>query len=106
MSLTRHEKAEGYLRDIPLDEDHAHIVIEYDHERVSFSELFETIEMTGTHVLETKELRAGRDRNRLILFKLDVQDVRDVMLSLSKHPLRNVTGYNSKTRNNLIRRDP
>ncbi len=104
MSLSRHEKADGNLRDIPLEEGYAHIVIEYDQERVSFSELFETIELTGTHVLETKELRAGPDQNRSILFKLDVQDVRDVMLSLSRHPLMNVTGYNSITTNNPIRR--
>lgn len=104
MSSTLPETPDGYLRDIHLDEGYAHIVIEYDQERVSFSELLETIEMTGTQVLETKELRPGPDQNRSILFKLDIQDVRDVMLSLSKHPLMNVTGYNSKTNMNSIRR--
>lgn len=106
MSSTLPETPDGYLRNIPLDEGYAYIVIEYDRERVSFSELFETIKMTGTQILETKELRAGTDRNRSILFKLDIQDVRDVMLSLSKHPLMNVTGYNSKTNINSIRRSP
>ena len=43
----------------------------------SFPKLLETIEMTGTQVLETKELRAGPDQNRSILFKLDIQDVRE-----------------------------
>jgi hypothetical protein len=104
MNLSRHEKAEGNIRDIPLEEGYAHIVIEYDQERVSFSELLETIKSTGTQVLETKELRAGPDQNRSVLFKLDIQDVRDVMLSLSKHPLMNVTGYNSKTNINSLRR--
>ena len=104
MSSILPETPEGHFRNIPLDEGYAHIVIEYDQDRVSFSELLETIRMTGTQVLETQELRAGPDQNRSILFKLDIQDVRDVMLSLSKHPLMNVTGYNSKTNTNPIRR--
>jgi hypothetical protein len=104
MNSTLPEIPDDHLRNIHLEEGYAYIVIEYDQQTVSFPELFETIELTGTRVLETKELRAGTDQNRSILFKLDIQDVRDVMLSLSKHPLMNVTGYNSKSNTNSIRR--
>ena len=101
MNSLNPEKQKGLFRDIPLDDGYAHVLIEYDRERVSLLNLLEVIEMTGARVIETRDLPPRQERNRVILFKLDVQDVREVILSLSKFPLINVTGYNSKNRSIL-----
>jgi hypothetical protein len=101
MSSLNTEERKGLFLDIPLDEGYAHVLIEYDRERVSLPKLLETIEMTGARVIETRDLRPGKERNRAILLKLDAEDVREVILNLSKYPLVNVTGYNSKNRSRL-----
>ncbi len=101
MSSLNPEEQKVLFRDIPLDDGYAHVLIEYDRESVSFPNLLETIELTGARVIETRDLRPGRERNRVILLKLDIEDVREVILSLSKYPLMNVTGYNSKNRSIL-----
>jgi hypothetical protein len=84
------------FRDIPLDDGYAHLLIEYDPESVSLPRLQETIELAGVRVIEAQDLSGGREKGRLVLFKLNVEDVREVILSLSKYPLISVTGYNSK----------
>ena len=95
-SLNRAGERKPLFRDIPLEEGYACVLIEYDRETISLTKLRETIELTGTRVIETRDLPEAREENRLVLFKLNAEDVREVVLSLSKHPLINVTGYNSK----------
>ncbi len=95
-SLNHPAEPNGLFRDIPLDDGYAHVLIEYDQESISLPQLRETIELTGVRVIETQDLLGGPERGRLVLFKLNIEDVREVMLSLSKYPLINVTGYNSK----------
>jgi hypothetical protein len=92
----REEK--GLSPDIQLDDRHAHILIEYDSKITSLEELTKTIELTGTKVLQTTELQTELTKSKSILFKLDKQDVKEIILNLSKYPLIGVTGYNSKTK--------
>ncbi len=86
----------GFFREVSLDDGYAHVLIEYDRESVPLTELREAIESTGTRVIETRDLPGGLEKSRVVLFRLDVEDVREVILSLSKYPLIHVTGYNSK----------
>ncbi len=95
-SLNHAGQRKPLFRDIPLEEGHACVLIEYDRKSISLTKLRETIELTGTLVIEARDLSGGREKNSLVLFKLNAEDVREVVLSLSKHPLINVTGYNSK----------
>jgi len=101
MSSLNPEEQKGLFRDIALDDWYAHVLIEYDRERVSHFKLLETIQMTGVRVIETHDLRPGQERNREIPLKFDAEDVREVILSLTKYPLMNVTGCNSKNRSSL-----
>ncbi len=95
-SLNHASQRKPLFRDIPLEEGYACVLIEYDRESISLIKLRETIELTGTLVIETRDLPGGREENSLVLFKLNAEDVREVILSLSKYPLIHVTGYNSK----------
>jgi hypothetical protein len=82
--------------DIQLDDQHAHILIKYDSKITSLEELIKTIELTGTKVLQITELQTKSPKNKSTLFKLESQDVKEIILNLSKYPLIGVTGYNSK----------
>jgi hypothetical protein len=95
-SLNHPDEHKVPFRDIPLDGGYAHLLIEYDRESVSLPTLQETIELAGVRVIETQDFSGGREKGRLVLFTINVEDVREVILSLSKYPLINVTGYNSK----------
>ena len=96
MKSANPETLESDLEEILLDDEHAHILIEYDQEVISLPLLIETIKMNGAQILETIPLREEMKRRKSILFKLNVQDVREIILHLSIHPLFKVKGYNSK----------
>ncbi len=97
MKSVNAKEAKDVSPDIQLDDRHAHVLIEYDPKITSLEELTKTIEITGTKVLQSTELQTGSTKNKSTLFKLDNQDVKEIILSLSKYPLIGVTGYNSKT---------
>ena len=84
------------LQGIALDDRYAYILVEYNQKTMSVSKLRGLIELTGSQILEIQEFQPGQVRMKTVLFKLDTQDVREIILSLSNHPLQNVTGYNSK----------
>jgi hypothetical protein len=63
---------------------------------MSVSKLKELIQSAGGQILETQELQPEPVSNKAVLFKLNIRDVRKIMLSLSKHPLGTVTGYDSR----------
>lgn len=104
MNSVNHKELKDLLRDITLNDMYAHIFIEYDQGKISLNQLIELIEINGTQVLEITELQVGPRGRKSILLKLDAQDVREVILNLSKYPLINLMGYNSKTKTNQTRR--
>jgi len=83
------------VSDLPLDEEHAHILIEYDPRLTPLHCLMETIETAGAKILETIVLREGEEGEKSVLIRLGIQDARSAVLSLSKYPLIRVEGYNS-----------
>jgi len=93
------------LQGIPLDDNYAHIIIEYDQGEISLNQFVESIKMNGTQVLETTELQVGQTGKKSILLKLGGQDTREVILNLSKYPLIKAMGYNSKTKINQTGRN-
>jgi hypothetical protein len=95
MKSANPEEFNGILQDIPLDDEHAHILVEYSHDVISLQTLIKTIEMNGTRILNSFPLRESK-RNKSILFKLDIQDVREVILDLSNLSLIKLKGCNSK----------
>ena len=83
------------IDDFPLQDGRAHIFIEWDPKALSQSQLVEAIEMGGAHILETITIRE-KPEGRLMLFKLDISDIREVVFALAKYPLNKIEGYNSK----------
>ena len=90
------EGADNSVKDVPLSDEGAHILIEYDQSEISLHCLTETIEMAGVKILEIITLREEPEGKKSILIKLGTREVRNVILNLSKHPLIRVKGYNSK----------
>jgi hypothetical protein len=87
-------KKNDLLKDVPLDDKYSHIFVEYNSQVASLNSLKETIEMTGAQILDTTILREEPAGNKSILIKLDIQDVREVILSLLKYNLIRIEGYN------------
>ena len=85
-----------FYHNLPLDDEHCHILIDFDEKVVTFHRLKETIEMTGAAILEIITLREDPEGNKSILIRLETQDVRNVVLTVSKFPLNRIQGYNSK----------
>jgi hypothetical protein len=106
MKSVNHEGFSDPIGNIPLDDEHAHILVEYYENAISLRLLIETIEISGAEILETIPLREEPGGPRLVLFKLDVEDARNVVISLSKHPLANLKGYNAKSKIARKRRNP
>lgn len=106
MNSANPETLKDPIQDIPLDDEHAHIFVEYDENVTSLRLLIETIEISGAEILETIPLRKEPGGPRSVLFKLDAEDVRDAVISLSKHSLANLRGYNAKSKIAQKRRNP
>ena len=97
MKSSAPEEINDPLKDINVDDEYSYVFVEYDHSEVSFNSIIETIHLIGAHILDSIILREEPRGTKSILFKLDVQDVREVILNLSKHKLLTIKGYNSKT---------
>jgi hypothetical protein len=89
------EPTESCISDLPLDDEHAHILLEYDQGVIPLHCLTETIETAGGRILQIIVLREGPEGRRSVLVRLGTQDARNAILSLSKYPLRMVEGFNS-----------
>ncbi len=96
MNSANREESDDLLKDVTLDDGYAHVLVQYDPGEISILQLKETIEGSGTRILESAELQINGGRYKSILFKLDVQDVREAILNLSKYHLVKVAGYSSK----------
>lgn len=94
------EKLKDELEEIPLDDEHGHIFIEYNKDLISLQTLIKTVEMTGARILKSFSLEQ-RKNHQAVLFRLNVQDVRGVVLSLSNLSFIKVKGYNPKPKINI-----
>jgi hypothetical protein len=92
------DRSNDLLRDIRLDDEHAHILMEYDERATPLSHLMETIEAAATTVVDIVLLRDTPATPKAVLVTLDTRDIRSVILSLAKYPLVNIEGYDSKAR--------
>ncbi len=90
------ERLDNPVNNLPLDDEHANILIDFDPRVIPLHCLTETIEMAGATLLEIISLREEPGGNKSILVRLGTQDVRNAVLNLSKHPLNRVQGYNFK----------
>ena len=86
------------LDDFLDDCQHSHIFVEYDQNVISQQGLTEAIELTGTKIVKAVSFPAEQNGNRYALFRLNIQDVREVVLSLLDCPLIAIKGYNAKSR--------
>ena len=97
MDARNPDRSNDLLRDIRLDDEHAHILMEYDERASPLSDLMETIEGAATVVVDVVVIRDTPANPKAVLVTLDTQDIRSVILSLAKYPLINIEGYDSKS---------
>jgi hypothetical protein len=83
-------------RDVSLHDERAQIFIEYDKSMTPLHCLVEAIEMAGANIFEIITLSEEPKGKKSIAIKLDIQDVRNVILGVSKYPLTKIEGYNSR----------
>lgn len=81
--------------DFRLQDGCAHILIEWDPKALSPNQLVKAMEMSGAHILETISIEE-KPEGKSMLFKVDINDIREVVLALAKYPLKKIKGYNSK----------
>lgn len=103
MKSANYEGFNDPIRNIPLDDEYAYIFVEHDQSAIPVHRLIEKIEMTGAKIIDSIPIREGRGGNRFVLFKLNIQDVREIVLDLSSLPLIRVQGYNSKSKVNPVK---
>jgi len=72
------------------DREHAQILIEVDNSLKSFDEVKKIIERPGVSISETRQLAPNR-----ILIKLNIKDMRDVILKLTESGFLNIKGVNA-----------
>ena len=87
---------ENFVDNLPLDDEHAHILMEFDQRVIPLRCLTETIEMAGATILEIITLSGEPEGNKSILVRLESQDVRNAVSNLARHPLIRLEGFNPK----------
>jgi hypothetical protein len=90
------------LKDMLMDEKHGYIFIEYNQQITSLDNLIETVKMTRAQILDTRILQEKPSGEKSILIKLDIQDVREVILNLLKYQLIKIKGYNFITKRKVF----
>ena len=97
MKPSNSDEPEYPFGDALLDDEYSHVFVEYDQDSMPLSRMIETIEITGARIVNTVIVRDEPKWKKAVLFKLDSQDVRDIILNLSKYPLIRIKGYNART---------
>jgi hypothetical protein len=90
------EDLDGFLKGPAFDDRYGHVLIRYDQQAVTLRSLKETIRETGAEILVTRKVSKGPGTERTVLMKLSNEDVRLVILRLTRHQLIEVEGYNGK----------
>ncbi len=77
---------------IEVDKDFAQILIETSPPSKSYAELKKVIKSLGINIIQTKSLSSNH-----MLIKLDVPDMRDLVLKLSEYGFTNIKGINAES---------
>ena len=89
---TAKKKLESYSRQIELDKNHAQVLIEVGSEVNTIEKARKIIEEIGVRIIQTQTLSP-----QWILVKLDVKDMRDVVLKLTQNGFLKIEGYNASS---------
>lgn len=81
---------EEFNYEIKADKDHAQILVELTPLSKPFEEVEKVIEGLGAHIIEMYHLSESQ-----IMVKLDVDDMRNIALSLTENGFINVRGINA-----------
>lgn len=88
----RYEKSLKILNHkIKVDKDFAQILIEISPSSKTYSEVKKIIKSLGINIIQTDYLSSNH-----MLIKLDVPDMRDLVLKLSENGFTNIKGFNAK----------
>ena len=90
--MTRKEISNKFNQEVKPDQQHAQILIEVDSGINTLDKARKIIEGLGIHIIETK-----RRSSKLILLKLDIKDMREVVLKLTESGFFNIEGYNASS---------
>ena len=77
---------------IKPDKDHAQILIEVSTEIESAEKARQIIESLGIHIIQSEKISSS-----LMLLKLDVKDMREVVLKLTENGFLEIEGYNASS---------
>ena len=88
--MALHKIPEQINYEFEADREHAQILIEVDNSLKSFDEVKKIIERPGVSISETRQLAPNR-----ILIKLNIKDMRDVILKLTESGFLNIKGVNA-----------
>jgi len=83
--------AENLQRDI----HHSQILFKFDQEKKSLDKAKEIVKNLGVNIVDMKIFDFPEDSISFALFKLDVVDMREVVLALSEHGYAPIKGYNA-----------
>lgn len=75
---------------VKLDQSHAQVLIEVGSETNTIEKAKKIIEEVGVHIIETQNLSS-----QWVLLKLDVKDMREVVLKLTLNGFLKIEGYNA-----------
>lgn len=84
------KEIEAATPEIKADKNYAQILIKFTADSETIEKAVRIIEESGIHILERKKLPA-----EWVLFKLSVQDMRDVALKLSEQGFIYIKGINA-----------
>ena len=77
---------------VKLDQSHAQVLIEVGSETNTIEKAKKIIEEVGVHIIETQNLSS-----QWVLLKLDVKDMREVVLKLTLNGFLKIEGYNASS---------
>jgi len=83
--------AENLQRDI----QHSQILFKFDQEKRSIDKAKEIVKNLGVNIVDIKIFDFPEDSISFALFKLDVVDMREVVLALSERGYAPIKGYNA-----------
>lgn len=88
--MINRKNSRQHYEQINPDKEHAQILIEVGSEPNIIEKARQIIEGLGVHVIEIENVLP-----QLVLFKLDVKDMREAVLRLTENGFFNIEGYNA-----------
>jgi len=80
-----------------MDIPYSQIIFRFDRERESLGRAREIIGNLGIKIVNTKIFDFPKDSISFALFKLDISDIRHVVLILSEQGFAPIKGYNARS---------